>query len=378
MISESLRWVSNDSRQRRLRQESHRKPLGQLRPATIRLLENIFNLSIEELLAPPAEPAPTGRGVKIAQKGHAPRQPSSTVDVRVPTLTATSNEQVAPNRTDVTAFFDWLDERAGWISDTAQRKVMTRLAKMNTQTLIDQHARRAKVERSQIANSLLKYYGNGALEFAYMAYCGEQQITTSIATQSDWLDVACPLTRGYDRMSFIKSASGNPANFDDVSARHAVFRLAASVALNVRVSDMPLYQLSDIEVKSKSIRGAVNLVPFAEYALTMDLLEGELTEAIAVNSDTQRGSLPLRDRYLPDLESVFGISGRLCAGGVLALCAIARPSDPYRGAADYALLIQQRSNNVLNAAQKLAVIPKGFHEPLTDFRGDAQIGSTSS
>ena len=73
---------------------------------------------------------------------------------------------------------------------------------------------------------------------------------------------------------------------------------------------------------------------------------------------------------------VILISGRLCAGGVPALCAIARPCDPYRGRADYALLIQQRSAHVLNATQRLAVIPKGFHEPLTDYRADAQIGAT--
>ncbi|GGP41984.1 hypothetical protein [Saccharothrix coeruleofusca] len=31
------------------------KPLGEVRPATARLLEKIFNLTIEELLAPPSE-----------------------------------------------------------------------------------------------------------------------------------------------------------------------------------------------------------------------------------------------------------------------------------------------------------------------------------
>ncbi|MFI9387604.1 hypothetical protein [Kutzneria sp. NPDC052558] len=31
---------------------------------------------------------------------------------------------------------------------------------------------------------------------------------------------------------------------------------------------------------------------------------------------------------------------------------------------------------MLNAAHRLAVIPKGFHEPMTDVRADAQIGAT--
>jgi 8-oxo-dGTP pyrophosphatase MutT (NUDIX family) len=61
---------------------------------------------------------------------------------------------------------------------------------------------------------------------------------------------------------------------------------------------------------------------------------------------------------------------------VVVLCAIARPADPYRGAADYVLLVQERSGHVLNAARQLAVIPKGLHKPLADYRADAQVGAT--
>jgi hypothetical protein len=70
------------------------------------------------------------------------------------------------------------------------------------------------------------------------------------------------------------------------------------------------------------------------------------------------------------------VAGRLCAGGALALCAFARPADPYRGPADYALLVQERSSSVVNATRQLAVIPKGFHQPLADFCGDAKIAAT--
>ena len=60
---------------------------------------------------------------------------------------------------------------------------------------------------------------------------------------------------------------------------------------------------------------------------------------------------------------------------MLALCAIARPAGLH-GAADYLLLIQQRSGNVVNANRQLAVIPKGFHQPVADLGGDTQIGAT--
>jgi hypothetical protein len=84
----------------------------------------------------------------------------------------------------------------------------------------------------------------------------------------------------------------------------------------------------------------------------------------------------LRDAYLPDVAAVLDVPGRICAGGALALCAFARPADPYRGPADYAILVQERSSDVVNAARQLAVIPKGFHQPLTDFRNDAKISAT--
>jgi hypothetical protein len=40
------------------------------------------------------------------------------------------------------------------------------------------------------------------------------------------------------------------------------------------------------------------------------------------------------------------------------------------------LLVQERSGHVLNAAGQLAVIPKGFHKPLADYRCDVQVGAT--
>jgi hypothetical protein len=179
-------------------------------------------------------------------------------------------------------------------------------------------------------------------------------------------------------LALVNSAPGYPIEVDDLAAKHAVHRLIEVVALGVRLTNAPIYRLlgDGLDVRQGSISGGVGLVPFVEYALTMDLLEGELIDAIVRDVAPGPGSLPLRGRYLPDLGSVFDMSSRLCAGGALALCAIARPSDKYRGAADYVLLVQERSGHVLNAARQLAVIPKGFHKPLADYRADAQVGAS--
>ena len=73
---------------------------------------------------------------------------------------------------------------------------------------------------------------------------------------------------------------------------------------------------------------------------------------------------------------MLDVSGRLCAGGALALCALPGRPAHYRDPADYVLLVQERSGNVINAARQLAVIPKGFHQPMTDYRADAKIAAT--
>src|SRR5690606_16747959 len=104
---------------------------------------------------------------------------------------------------------------------------------------------------------------------------------------------------------------------------------------------------------------------FLDYALTLDLLENELLDAIAGGHATEPGALPLRDKYLPDLSSVTRLSGRLCVGGIVALTAIARPGG------DYAVLLQERSSAVVNAPNQTTVIPKGFHQPITDTTADA-------
>lgn len=140
--------------------------------------------------------------------------------------------------------------------------------------------------------------------------------------------------------------------------------------------NMPLYRLLDADVRSGHIGGTLGVTHFVHYALTGDLMEGELVDAIAAGSPTEPGSLPLRDSHLPNVGAVLGLSDRLCAGGVLALTAIARPARPFGQPADYLLLVQERSGYVVNAARRLAVIPKGFHQPLTDFRADARLGAT--
>jgi transcriptional regulator with XRE-family HTH domain len=279
---------------------------------------------------------------------------------------------------DVGVACDWLDQRAGWSPGTSRRKVVSRLGMLDERELHDRNGRRAMAGRSEVAHALLRYYEDVDVQrfSVYRARCDGRDVLTSIMTRTEWLDLACPLTFGQDRLTLEGSTPSNSMEIGGIAAQHAIRRLMEIAALKVRLTNAPIYRLLGIDAWQGSIGGTVGLASFVEYALTMDLLEGELLDAIVGDVASRPGALPLRDRYLPDLDVLLDMSSRLCAGGVVALCAIARPADPYRGGADYVLLVQERSGHVLNAAGQLAVIPKGFHKPLADYRCDAQVGVT--
>ena len=272
-----------------------------------------------------------------------------------------------------------LDQLTGWEPGTARRQVAARLAGLDRRDLLDRASRRKRIGRREVADALGEYYRGQAGEHGcYCARCGhgDAEVVTSVLTRPDWLDLACPLSADHDRLTLTGPAPDGGVLIDAGAADAAVQRLAETLVAGTRFVDMPLYRLTGIKTGKGEIGGSLGITQFASYALTLDLLEGELSDALAAGVPPEPGSLPLRDRYLPDLASVLGVADRLCAGGALALCAFARPADPYRGPADYALLLQERSGNVVNAARQLAVIPKGFHQPLTDFRGDARIAAT--
>ena len=272
-----------------------------------------------------------------------------------------------------------LDQLAGWDPGTARRQVAARLARLDRGDLLDRASLRRRIGRPGVADALGEYYRDQAGEHGrYRARCGHDaaEVVTSVLTCPDWLDLGCPLTADHDRLTLAGPAAGAGVLLDAGAAEAAVQRLAETLVAGTRFVDMPLYRLTGINAGKGKIGGSLDITQFACYALTLDLLEGELSDALTAGVPPEPGSLPLRDRYLPDLASVLGVADRLCAGGTLALCAFARPADPYRGPADYALLVQERSGSVVNGARQLAVIPKGFHQPLTDFCGDARIAAT--
>jgi hypothetical protein len=136
----------------------------------------------------------------------------------------------------------------------------------------------------------------------------------------------------------------------------------------------PRYRLLDVTVEHDRIGGSFTLSDFAAHALTGDLLEGELLDAIATDDEPPTADqLTLRNAYLPTIDAALDLGSRVCVGGPVALLAIARRSADHAGLGDYPLLVQERSSAVLNVTGRLAVIPKAFHQPTTDPRSEVPM-----
>jgi hypothetical protein len=290
---------------------------------------------------------------------------------------ASSAELRLSHDPDVGQVLSWLDDRAGWPVGQARKRVAAILAGIDFRQIQDRAHIRSRVSQREMAEALSSYYRDTDEGFGlYRAKSANSQALTSILTRKEWLDLSLPLGVGRDHLNLLWQERRPSATLDEVCVNAAAGRIAEALAADTRIVNTPLYRLLSIDASGHGLSGDVGMTDFISYALTMDLLENELVDALADGRPVWPGQTPLRDRYLRTGRAVVDIGERLCCGGVLALFAAARPPARGRTRGDYVLLIQERSGRVLNAARRLAVIPKSFHEPLSDFSDDAQVSST--
>lgn len=283
-----------------------------------------------------------------------------------------------PITSDIEVACDWLDKHAGWRQGAAYQSLISDLEGSKVSKIRERDGYRGAISRGEIATALDNYYRMEDVPWYQAEYEGAK-VRLAITAHRDWLDLDFVLTRETDLFKLANYMPEETLHLDAASANIALRRLLEAVVLNVTIVNSPLYRLVELSVEPERVTGSVSTIPFVQYALTTDLLEMELADrliAASGRSSTDQPGMPMRDRYLPTISSVFDVSRRQCSGGALALCAIARPADRYRGPEDYVLLTQERGRRVLNGVGRISVIPRGFHQPLTDFRTDAPIGST--
>jgi hypothetical protein len=91
-----------------------------------------------------------------------------------------------------------------------------------------------------------------------------------------------------------------PPHLDGDALTAAINRLATVELSSTVLTNDPLYRLLRIAVQPARLDASVTSMSFADYALTMDLLESELVETLAeenaaASARPRSRRLPLRD-----------------------------------------------------------------------------------
>jgi hypothetical protein len=302
------------------------------RPSVCRVVEAEFGYPVNELLSPDFR---RRRGIQ-EERG------TTTRDLRT------------------TDFVSWIADHSDHDFAEVYGAVSAMADSLTEQPLATRAAREhtlARIGRAGIARALELYYG--AASSFYRASINGAPITLGVLADPRWLEVAVPMDTDHENFLFDYSSQPPATELTPAATQAAITRLAAIEVGQTVLHDNPLYRLLRIDIDHAHVSAALGLTSFASYALTADLLEAELLDSLADTVEGSARSLPLRNLYLPTAESALSFQDRVCAGGPACLTAVARPDD-------YLLIIQERSPHVLNMTGKLAVIPKAFHQPITD------------
>jgi transcriptional regulator with XRE-family HTH domain len=292
----------------------------------------------------------------------------------------------------VSQFVAWVADHSRLSFQEAYGSVVRgveRLAARGPAARYEEAHRRAQITREQLARALVTYYQDPSPRELgarfYSARVGGVPLALSVLVRPDSLGAAVRLGADQERFQLAAPDLGAAVRLPEGPALEAALRrLAAAEASATVMINNPLYRLQDVALGQQQLKATVTLTDFADYALTMDLLETELVDALATadqgGGDGRGGptvGLPLRDIYLPTVASALAFNDRLCVGGPVALLAAARPGTRHgQREPDYVLLVQERSARVLNVTGRLAVVPKAFHGPTNEAAEEAQVSAS--
>lgn len=313
--------------------------------------------------------------------------------IDLPERTAATLPALSTRELKTVELVAWVADHSSMSFQEAYGAIAIRAERLLALPPANRHAeahRRKGITREHIARALIAYYqsglsGGSGVTF-YRARVGGIPLTLSMLVEQGWL--ATTVRLGSDQEQFRLSNPGGAELADPlegVALEAALVRLAGIEVSNTVLINNPLYRLLNVDITQHRLEATVALADFADYALTMDLLENELVNALAMGTRQVSGNtdlagmlpLPLRDSYLPTVASALAFGKRLCMGGPVALLAAARASTRYaQREPDYVLLVQERSTRVLNATGRLAVVPKAFHEPLIEATEEVRLSAS--
>ncbi len=288
----------------------------------------------------------------------------------------------------VSPFVAWVADHSRLSFQEAYGTVVDDVEQLAARGPADRYAeahRRAQITREQLARALATYYQDPSPHELgatfYSARVGGLPLALSVLVRPDWLGATVRLGTDQERFQLATPDLAAVVGLPEGPALEAALRrlAAAETSATVMINN-PLYRLQDVALSRHRLEATVTLTDFADYALTMDLLETELVDALARanrGDGDGREALPLRDVYLPTVASALAFNDRLCVGGPVALLAAARAGTRHgQREPDYVLLVQERSARVLNVTGRLAVVPKAFHGPTTEAAEEAHLSAS--
>jgi hypothetical protein len=289
----------------------------------------------------------------------------------------------SPEEAVVRDMVEWLADAA----DLPTTEVFGRVVSQLNSVVATRPSRTSR--RRRVASELVAYYGEDRLLEVnlrpYRIRVGGRTLDVAIALRESWcrcgvalVNPIAPNKRPDERCVLVAASPlampfGSPGILDRAVDRLAIATVGARAGTGPVMFNKPLYRLMAIELDKSRLKAEFALDEFAHYALSYDLLAAELDSPAVGNEGGRRW--PLRDRLLPDAAIVADISNRLCTGGFGCLFAIARPAS-WAHPADFLLVIQQRSDRVLNVPGSLSVMPRAFHQHLVDAQEEVALGMT--
>jgi transcriptional regulator with XRE-family HTH domain len=287
---------------------------------------------------------------------------------------------------------EWLADASDQPVDVLHRRVGAHVARLKNAGSSGDRSQ-PRIGRQRLADELIAYYGREELAgqglLVYAVGLAGRDISLSIVTRPNWQQCSVrlpfptavtPASTPTEYCSLIASPPADTnwsALIDHATELLAHVEVGAQLGTGRVLINRPLYRLLEIDIGADQLRAVFTLDWFVRYALSNDLLENELTEAIVQSPSTEASGMPmpLRDELLSSASAVVDFRQRLCVGGPVALFAVARPAGTGRPA-DFLIVVQRRSSRVLNVPGRLAVIPKGFHQHMRDAREEVCLSAT--
>jgi hypothetical protein len=296
---------------------------------------------------------------------------------------STDHRRNTPGPLSVRPLIEWLAEAAAVSPSAIERDVrahMDHLAEPGPDALEERRYRRRRVPHEVVARTLIEYYGEGELEtfglHPFQFHVHDHLLTLAVVARAEWIRAHVPLGDASEQC-LLSNASPMVTPFNPHRLQPSIVCLAEAEYGHQNIWDADIYRLAQIHLSADGLHASFALDRFVHYALTLDLLENELLDALAAHDNDPSfvlshadTVLPLRKAYLPDVQSVAGISSRLCAGGIATLFVHAIDEGDYRA------IVQRRSQKVFNRTGRLSVVPQAFHQPVWDPQVEVRLSTT--